>query len=41
MDVGVPGTEINDSTAHGVCVVVGIVAGVYINTNTEQQAALG
>ena len=36
MDVGLVGSEVQDSTVHGVCVAVGIIAGVFINTNTEQ-----
>ncbi len=41
MDVGVVGTEVQDSTAGGVCVAVGIIAGVFINTNTEVAASIG
>ena len=39
MDVGVVGTEVQDSTVGGVCVAVGIIAGVFINTNTEVAIA--
>jgi len=39
MDVGIVGTEVQDSTVGGVCVAVGIIAGVFINTNTEVAAA--
>lgn len=39
MDVGLVGSEVQDSTVHGVCVAVGIIAGVFINTNTEQAIA--
>ncbi|NYF35935.1 hypothetical protein [Stenotrophomonas sp. JAI102] len=40
MDVGIVGTEVQDSTAGGVCVAVGIIAGVFINTNTEVAASI-
>lgn len=36
MDVGILGTAVQDATVGGVCVAVGIIAGVFINTNTEQ-----
>ncbi len=39
MDVGIVGTEIQDSTVGGVCVAVGIIAGVFINTNTAEVTA--
>lgn len=36
-DVGVTGSEVQDSTVGGVCVIVGIVAGVMIN---QQENAI-
>lgn len=35
MDVAVVGSESQDATVHGVCVIVGIVAGVMINQQTQ------
>lgn len=32
-DVGITGSEVQDSTFGGVCVAVGIVVGVFINAN--------
>lgn len=36
LDVGVVGSDIQDSTVGGVCVIVGIVAGVMINQQSHE-----
>lgn len=38
LDVGITGTEVQDSTVGGICVAVGIIAGVFINQNPETSA---
>ncbi len=38
LDVGIVGSEVQDSTVGGVCVAVGIIAGIFINTNAEVAA---
>ena len=35
IEVGVVGSEVQDSTVGGVCAAVGIIAGVFINQNTH------
>ncbi len=39
LDVGVVGSETQDSTAGGVCVIVGVVAGVMINQQSQDAIA--
>lgn len=36
MDVAVVGSETQDSTLGGVCVIVGVVAGIMINQQTHE-----
>lgn len=40
MDVGIVGSELQDSTVGGVCVAVGLIAGVFINTNTQVAGSI-